>query len=167
MSKKEKIIFICTGNACRSQIAEGILRSMAGDKFDVFSAGSNPSLVHPMSIKVMKEIGIDISNHTSDNLNEVDWQGADFAITLCGSANETCVSMPWPEIFFCDFRIFNNVPPAQPISKTLEFFFTIFVIILWSTRFSIIKMRLLIKILSKYYKIWELLLKSYHVLYLY
>ena len=66
MPKKEKIIFICTGNACRSQIAEGVMRRLAGDKFDVFSAGSHPSLVHPMSIKVMKEIGIDITSHTSD-----------------------------------------------------------------------------------------------------
>ena len=66
MPKKEKIIFICTANACRSQIAEGIMRKLAGDKFDVFSAGSNPSLVHPTTIKVMKEIGIDITSHTFD-----------------------------------------------------------------------------------------------------
>ncbi|SVD44872.1 uncharacterized protein METZ01_LOCUS397726, partial [marine metagenome] len=60
MSKKKNIIFICTGNACRSQIAHGLLQNLADDRFNVFSAGSHPSRVHPMSIKVMEEIGIDI-----------------------------------------------------------------------------------------------------------
>ena len=69
MSKNKKIIFICTGNACRSQIAEGIMRQLAGDKFDVFSAGSYPTKIHPMSIKVMNNIGIDISSHTSDPIS--------------------------------------------------------------------------------------------------
>ena len=62
MPKKEKIIFICTGNACRSQIAEGIMRQLAGDKFDVFSAGYHPSLVHPMNIKPTKELDTKIKN---------------------------------------------------------------------------------------------------------
>ena len=66
VDKKRKIIFICTGNACRSQIAEGLLRNLASDKFSVFSAGSHPSQVHPMSVAVMEEVGIDISHHTSD-----------------------------------------------------------------------------------------------------
>ena len=90
------VLFVCTGNAARSQMAEGWLKNLNSD-FSVISAGTKPEGVSEIAIKVMKEIGIDISNHTSDNLNNVDWQGADFAITLCGSANETCVSMPWPE----------------------------------------------------------------------
>ena len=90
------VLFVCTGNAARSQMAEGWLKNLNSD-FSVISAGTKPEGVSEIAIKVMKEIGIDISNHTSDNLNDVDWQGADFAITLCGSANETCVSMPWPE----------------------------------------------------------------------
>ncbi len=90
------VLFVCTGNAARSQMAEGWLKNLNSD-VSVISAGTKPEGVSKIAIKVMKEIGIDISNHTSDNLNDVDWQGADFAITLCGSANETCVSMPWPE----------------------------------------------------------------------
>ena len=90
------VLFVCTGNAARSQMAEGWLKNLNSD-FSVISAGTKPEGVSEIAIKVMKEIGIDISDHTSDNLNDVDWQGADFAITLCGSANETCVSMPWPE----------------------------------------------------------------------
>ena len=90
------VLFVCTGNAARSQMAEGWLKNLNSD-ISVISAGTKPEGVSKIAIKVMKEIGIDISNHTSDNLNNVDWQGADFAITLCGSANETCVSMPWPE----------------------------------------------------------------------
>ena len=70
MVKKESVLFICTGNSCRSQIAEGLLRDMAGDLFNVYSAGSHPSRVHPASIMVMAEWGIDISKHTSDSINK-------------------------------------------------------------------------------------------------
>ena len=79
---KQKIIFICTGNACRSQIAHGLLEDMAKDKFEVFSAGSHPSKVHPMSIKVMKEIGIDISHHTSDLVDNYLHEGIEIVITV-------------------------------------------------------------------------------------
>tara|TARA_Y100000996_G_scaffold220866_1_gene173837 strand:- start:327 stop:752 length:426 start_codon:yes stop_codon:yes gene_type:complete len=94
MTKKEKIIFICTGNACRSQIAEGILRSMAGDKFDVFSAGSHPTKVHPMSIKVMKEIGIDITSHTSDPISNFLNENIDIVVTVCSNADKACPVFP-------------------------------------------------------------------------
>ena len=94
MSKKEKIIFICTGNACRSQIAEGLMRKLAGDKFDVFSAGSNPSLVHPMSIKVMKEIGIDITSHTSDPISKFLSKNVNIVVTVCDNANKVCPVFP-------------------------------------------------------------------------
>ena len=90
------ILFVCTGNAARSQMAEGLLRSLKPD-LTILSAGTKPEGVSKTAIKVMKELNLDISNHTSDNLKEVDWGSADFAITLCGSANETCVTMPWPE----------------------------------------------------------------------
>ena len=94
MPKKEKIIFICTGNACRSQIAEGIMRQLAGDKFDVFSAGSHPSLVHPMSIKVMKEIGIDITSHTSDPISNFLSKNMDIVVTVCDNADKICPVFP-------------------------------------------------------------------------
>ena len=94
MPKKEKIIFICTGNACRSQIAEGVMRKLAGDKFDVFSAGSHPSLVHPMSIKVMKEIGIDITPHTSDPILNFLSKNINIVVTVCDNADKVCPVFP-------------------------------------------------------------------------
>ena len=94
MLAQKNIIFICTGNACRSQIAHGLLESMAGDKFEVFSAGSYPSQVHPMSIKVMEEIGIDISNHKSNLVNDYLTTGIEIAITVCDNANITCPIFP-------------------------------------------------------------------------
>jgi len=94
MSKKKNIIFICTGNACRSQIAHGLLQNLAKDRFNVFSAGSHPSRVHPMSIKVMEEIGIDISHHKSDHIDEYLDKGIDIVITVCDNANKLCPIFP-------------------------------------------------------------------------
>ena len=94
MPKKEKIIFICTANACRSQIAEGVMRKLAGDIFDVFSAGSHPSLVHPMSIKVMKEIGIDITSHTSDPISKFLSKNINIVVTVCDNADKVCPVFP-------------------------------------------------------------------------
>ena len=89
------ILFVCTGNAARSQMAEGLLKNLKND-IVVLSAGTKPEGVSSKAIKVMKEIGLDISDHHSKHLEDVDWKNSDFAITLCGSANEICVSMPWP-----------------------------------------------------------------------
>ena len=94
MSKKKNIIFICTGNACRSQIAHGLLQNLAKDRFNVFSAGSHPSRVHLMSIKVMEEIGIDISHHKSDHIDEYLDKGIDIVITVCDNAKELCPVFP-------------------------------------------------------------------------
>ena len=94
MLTKKKIIFICTGNACRSQIAHGLLENMARDKFEVFSAGSHPSRVHTMSIKIMEEIGIDISHHTSDLIDHYLKTGIEIVITVCDNANEICPIFP-------------------------------------------------------------------------
>ena len=94
MLTKKKIIFICTGNACRSQIAHGLLENMARDKFEVFSAGSHPNRVHSMSIKIMEEIGIDISHHTSDFIDDYLKTGIEIVITVCDNANEICPIFP-------------------------------------------------------------------------
>ena len=94
MLTKKKIIFVCTGNACRSQIAHGLLENMARDKFEVFSAGSHPSRVHSMSIKIMEEIGIDISHHTSDFIDDYLKTGIEIVITVCDNANEICPIFP-------------------------------------------------------------------------
>ena len=90
MIKKEKIIFICTGNACRSQIAEGLMRHLASDRFEAHSAGSRPTKVHPSAITVMKEIGIDISSHTSDSISLFIDKSMDIVVTVCDNANKVC-----------------------------------------------------------------------------
>lgn len=91
---KPKVLFVCTGNSCRSQIAEGILMDKAGDVFDVFSAGTYPSHVHPAAINVMKEWGIDISHHTSDPIDLYLDKGIDIVITVCDHANQICPTFP-------------------------------------------------------------------------
>jgi len=91
---KKKVIFICTGNACRSQMAEGLLRHMAGDKFEVYSAGSHPSRLHPASVAVMAEWGIDIARHTAEPIDDYLDSGIDIAITVCDNAQQICPTFP-------------------------------------------------------------------------
>lgn len=93
--KKQKVLILCTGNSCRSHMAEGILRHVAGDLFDVYSAGSKPAgYVHPVGIEVLKEIGIDISGHESKHLDQYLDVGVDTVITVCGNANDACPVFP-------------------------------------------------------------------------
>ena len=87
---KKKVLFLCTENSCRSQMAEGILRHLKGSKFEVFSAGLRPSVVNPIAIMVMAEIGIDISGHRSKSVDEFQGMNFDFVITTCDGARETC-----------------------------------------------------------------------------
>lgn len=87
---KRRVLFLCTANSCRSQMAEGITNHFWGDTMEAFSAGTKASFVNSTAIEVMKEIGIDISKHLSKNLSEFDGQNFDYVITLCGDANETC-----------------------------------------------------------------------------
>jgi arsenate reductase len=87
---KKRILFLCTANSCRSQMAEGIANHFWGDRLEAFSAGTQASFVNPTAIAVLKEIDIDISKHRSKNLSEFDGQTFDDVITLCGEANETC-----------------------------------------------------------------------------
>ena len=91
---KKKVIFICTGNACRSQMAEGLLRHMAGDKFEVYSAGSHPSRLHPASVAVMAEWNIDITRHSSEPINDYLETGIDIVITVCDNAQQICPTFP-------------------------------------------------------------------------
>lgn len=86
-----RVLILCTGNSCRSHIAEGILRACAGDLFEVFSAGSKPKgEVHPLAIKVLKEIGIDASEHTSEHMDMYLDKGIHTVITVCGNADQAC-----------------------------------------------------------------------------
>lgn len=87
---KKRVLFLCTANSCRSQMAEGITNNFFSNELEAFSAGTQASFVNPTAIDVMKEIGVDISNHRSKNLSVFDGQSFDYVITLCGDANETC-----------------------------------------------------------------------------
>jgi len=87
---KKRILILCTGNSARSQMAEGLLRHDAGDKFDVESAGTKPGTVRPEAIAVMKELGIDISGHRSKHVDEFLGQQLDYVITVCDNARESC-----------------------------------------------------------------------------
>lgn len=91
---KKKILVLCTGNSCRSQIAEGYLRYFAGEKAEIFSAGVETHGVNPKAIATMQEDGIDISKHTSNNIDEYHDIDFDFVLTVCDNAKERCPFFP-------------------------------------------------------------------------
>ena len=94
-SAKPTLLILCTGNSCRSHLAEGLLRAAAGDLFDVQSAVSKPAgYVHPLAISVMAEIGIDISGHTSKPMTQFLGQPVETVITVCGNADQVCPVYP-------------------------------------------------------------------------
>ena len=95
---KYNVIFICTGNSCRSQIAEGLLKEKAGNRFNVYSAGSNPSRLHPAAVSVMEEWGIDISHQKSEHLDEYVNREIDIVITVCDNANRFCPVFSYGEL---------------------------------------------------------------------
>jgi arsenate reductase (thioredoxin) len=97
MSNKKRVLFLCTGNSARSQMAEGLLRSAANDRFDVVSAGTNPKGVHPRTVEVMKEIGIDVTRQTSKDVKQFLDQKFDYVITVCDRAKQQCPIFPGAE----------------------------------------------------------------------
>src|SRR6202046_3875610 len=90
MNDKKRVLILCTGNSARSQMAEGLLRHDAGERFDVESAGTRASFVRPEAITVMRELGIDISAHRSKNVDQFEGQQFDYVITVCDNARESC-----------------------------------------------------------------------------
>lgn len=93
--EKPLVLILCTGNSCRSHLAEGVLRLAAGDLLEVASAGSKPAgYVHPKAIAVMKELGIDISGHTSKHMNDFLSRRVNTVITVCGNADQACPIYP-------------------------------------------------------------------------
>ena len=94
MTKRKRVLILCTGNSARSQMAEGLLRYEGGDRFEVASAGVAPTRLRPEAIVVMKEIGIDISGHSSKLVAEFTNQKFDYVITVCDNANEQCPVFP-------------------------------------------------------------------------
>jgi len=93
---KIKVLFLCTGNSCRSQMAEGFLRAYGGQTYDAHSAGTKPSTVNPLAVQVMSEVGIDISGHRSKNVTEYLGQHFPLVITVCDNAKEHCPIFPGP-----------------------------------------------------------------------
>lgn len=94
MTAKKRVLFVCTGNVARSQMAEGLLRHLAGNRFEVFSGGVIPSYVRPNAITVMKDLGIDISEHRSKSVNEFIDTPFDYVITVCDYAAQRCPTFP-------------------------------------------------------------------------
>lgn len=120
MSSKQRVLILCTGNSARSQMAEGLLRARAGDRFEVFSAGSQPSgFVWPGAIQAMADIGIDISAHTSKSLTRFMGQPFDYVLTVCDRAAEACPVFPGPgQRHHRDF----TDPAAYPADKQFPVF---------------------------------------------
>jgi arsenate reductase len=87
---KKRVLFICAHNTARSQMAEGFLRALYGDRYEAYSAGTEPTHVHPCAIKVMQEAGIDISTYRSKGLEKFDGQHFDYIVTLCADDQEAC-----------------------------------------------------------------------------
>ena len=91
---KSKVLFLCTHNSCRSQMAEGFLRHLAGDRFEAASAGAHATRVNPDAIRVMKEVGIDISTHRSKDASELLKERFSYVVRVCDRAKETCPIFP-------------------------------------------------------------------------
>lgn len=113
---RKKILILCTGNSCRSQIAEGYLKFFAGNRAEIYSAGIETHGVNPRAIATMKEDGIDISTHTSNNVLEYSNIDFDFIITVCDHANEKCPVFPSKAIKFH----YNFPDPAKATGTEAE-----------------------------------------------
>jgi len=94
MNEKKRVLFLCSGNSARSQMAEGLMKSLGSDQWDVKSGGTFPSYVHPLAIRVMEEIGIDISQQTSKAYGQFLEEKFDYIITLCDQAAISCPAFP-------------------------------------------------------------------------
>jgi arsenate reductase (thioredoxin) len=112
---KTRVLILCTGNSCRSQMAEGFLKHYGGERLHVESAGSEPSRVNPTAIQVMKEVGVDISQHRSKHVREFANETFDYVITVCDKANESCPVFPGQtqRLHWC----FPDPPHAQAITE--------------------------------------------------
>ena len=113
--EKKGVLILCTGNSARSQMAEGLLRHDAGDRFDVESAGITPSIVRPEAISVMKELGIDISGQRSKHLDEFAERQFDYVITVCDNARESC-----PVFFGAAKRLHHNFDDPSALNGSEE-----------------------------------------------
>ena len=117
---KKRVLFLCTQNSTRSQIAEGFLKTYYRDRYDSFSAGLKPTKINPYAIEVMKEIGIDISNQYSKNINEYKNSSFDIVATVCNNVRETCPYFPGKKIIHKNFNDPANFDGT--VDETLEVF---------------------------------------------
>ncbi len=120
-TKKQKVLILCSGNSARSQIAEGFLRQMAGDRFEVMSAGTEPaSEINPLAIEVMQEAGIDISSqHPKDLTLYLGKEFIHYLIIVCNKAQETCPRI-WPGLFNQDNRLYWPIDDPASVEGTDE-----------------------------------------------
>ena len=115
MENKKRVLILCTGNSARSQMAEGLLRHDAGDRFTVESAGTKPSTVRPEAIAVMTEVGIDITSHRSKHVDEFGGQDFDYVLTVCDNAKEGC-----PVFFGKATRLHHNFNDPAAVEGSEE-----------------------------------------------
>jgi arsenate reductase (thioredoxin) len=101
---KQKVLFLCTHNSARSQIAEGLLNTIYGSRYEAYSAGIEPSKVNPYAVEVMKELGIDISNNRSKSIEEFRDANFDYVVTVCDNAKEACPFFPGKKILHESFE---------------------------------------------------------------
>jgi arsenate reductase len=113
--KKERVLFLCTHNSARSQMAEGLLREFGGDRFEVYSAGTEATRIRPLAIKAMAELGIDISGQESKTLDRYLEEPFDKVITVCDDANESC-----PVFFGAKERLHWSFPDPSKATGTEE-----------------------------------------------
>lgn len=100
---KQKVLFLCTHNSARSQIAEGLLRTLYRNRYEAYSAGIEPSSVNPYAVEVMKELGIDLSTHRSKSIEEFRGIMFDYVVTVCDHAKEACPFFPGKKILHKEF----------------------------------------------------------------
>ena len=115
---KQRVLFLCTHNSARSQMAEGLLREMAADRFEAASAGTHPKGLHPQSVQAMKEVGIDISGHKSKDVSQFANEKFDYVITVCDRAKTQCPVFPGAEPIHWGF----DDPAEAPADRQLETF---------------------------------------------
>lgn len=118
MSRKKRVLFLCTGNSARSQMAEGLLRHFGGERFEAFSAGTHPKGLHPRSIEAMEELGIDISHQTSKDVSIYANDHFDYVITVCDRAKQRCPIFPGAEPIHWGF----DDPAEAPSNRQIETF---------------------------------------------
>ena len=118
---KLRVLFLCTGNSCRSQMAEGWARALVGDRLEPFSAGTAPGRLDPRAVQVMREAGVDISGQRSKHLEELTSSRFDWVVTVCDQANEACPVFPGAErrmhVGFDDPpRLAAGLPPGEALT---------------------------------------------------